>query len=137
MGRQMGTRGLRLGEPAFAEGHLLPWGPWPCLLSLNAQLSDPTMNSRSGRANSSSTHWGGASPPPPGLSPLVLKVTLIMWWERNSKGWRGLNIGSQATCRNAPLNLLKSRGWRVPLGTTLCFRITPARLSLVGPRSLL
>lgn len=56
---------------------------------------------------------------------------------RNSKAWQGLNIASQATCTNAPLNLLKSRGWLVPLGTALCFGITAARLSLMGPRSFL
>lgn len=68
----------------------------------------------------------------------MLTVTLIIQWERNSKTRQGLNIAHQAMAEMLPgIYILKSRGWHAPRGTARCFNIRPARLSPMGPWSLL
>lgn len=124
-------------------GSLLSWKAISFLGACDSSASKHTIvrakydfQASQGKLQLCSQGWG-FSRCPPGLSPLRLAATLIMQWGRNSEAWQGLNIASQATCGDVPLNLLKSRGWHVPWGTALCFKIKSARLSLMGPRSFL
>lgn len=83
------------------------------------------------------TEVGRASPRcPGGLSPLRQPDTLIMQWGRNSKPSQGLNIASQATCRNAP-EFAKSRGLACSAGNYTLFQDQASQAEPDGPQSFL